>query len=171
MGSNKRLSKEGRGFVIIVGVFSYIALLALIISLQSCGDEGIPFNWANFFGCPIFVTPAHDGNGDNSGNPPNPANPEDPTPTPTPGGEDPTNPSGPTDPVPTPTPEATPTPSDEGNDPGNPHGQEACEDQEKVWVCHYPAGDVEKAFNICVNDKAAEAHLKNGDTLGDCPSN
>jgi hypothetical protein len=39
----------------------------------------------------------------------------------------------------------------------------------KVCVCHHPPGNPNNAHTICVGAAAAKAHLKHGDTEGECP--
>ena len=85
MGRNKRLSTEGRGLVIVAGVFGYLILLAIIISVQGCGDDAFWLAGGRFIGCPIHVKPIKPSDGGAE-------------PTPTPGGEEnPTDPAPPVD--------------------------------------------------------------------------
>jgi len=41
--------------------------------------------------------------------------------------------------------------------------------EDKVCICHFPSGDLDKARTICVDAAAADAHVKeHGDTFGEC---
>lgn len=40
--------------------------------------------------------------------------------------------------------------------------------QGKVLLCHYPPGNPDNRHEICVGSAAVPAHMKHGDTLGEC---
>jgi len=42
----------------------------------------------------------------------------------------------------------------------------------KITICHIPPGNPENAHEITVDDNSVKliAHLKHGDTIGECPS-
>ena len=86
------------------------------------------------------------------------------TPTPTP--ETTPTPEATLETTPTPeaTPEATPTPNE-----GEEEGEIEDEDrEEKVKVCHIPAGDEGKANTIEIARSALESHIAHGDYEGEC---
>ena len=84
----------------------------------------------------------------------------EPTATPT---TEPTDTPEPTE-EPTETPTAIPTEDDTLDD------QPDETELEKVLICHYPSGDVDKGNTLEIAADAVDAHLAHGDTLGPCPT-
>jgi hypothetical protein len=41
--------------------------------------------------------------------------------------------------------------------------------QQKVCICHHPPGNPDNAHTICIGAPAVPAHLRHGDTMGECP--
>jgi hypothetical protein len=41
--------------------------------------------------------------------------------------------------------------------------------QSKVCICHHPPGNPDNAHTICIAAPAVPAHLRHGDTMGECP--
>jgi len=41
--------------------------------------------------------------------------------------------------------------------------------QDKVCICHRPPGNPANAHTICIGAPAVRAHLRHGDTVGECP--
>ena len=39
----------------------------------------------------------------------------------------------------------------------------------KVCICHHPPGNPENGHTICIGEPAVPAHLRHGDTMGECP--
>jgi hypothetical protein len=38
----------------------------------------------------------------------------------------------------------------------------------KIWICHYPPGEPEFPFSICISENSWPAHEEHGDTMGFC---
>ncbi len=86
----------------------------------------------------------------------------EPTATPT---TEPTDTPEPTE-EPTETPTAVPTDDDTLDE----QPDEGDTELEKVLICHYPSGDVDKGNTLEIAADAVDAHLAHGDTLGACPT-